>query len=296
MTLYKQSILLLFLAPPTSLLAQSHLQLETGLTLNDNSLPTQQNNLTNSADQTRLGVQLSLAGHWQKLNKDGGLSASLYADQDRALEKKNADLRQLTLQGQTLLALSPHWLSRTQLNANHYTHQQQPANSYQSLSLDQTWGYFADSGSGLDLNLALQQRRYNQNPSGSYEGQRYQLSSVYYFAAPSNRARWAAAITLQQFNASTPFYNSKQQQLSLSYGQWQWYKLQGNLSLQWLKNRYPNTQEQLNDTYQLLTVDAQYPLASQWHLSGSLTTGRYQPSNTTANTLLNAALALRLSF
>jgi len=277
--------------------AQNHLQLSSGLTASNSNLFSQKiNSLSNNnTAEQRLGLQLSISSHWQRLNNSGGLTVSAYAHQDSALENQNSDIQQLNLQGQKLLALNATWLSRTQLNGSHYDNQQRPSNSYQSLEAKQTLGYFSSNNSGWDLSIGLQQRTYPQNPSGTYNGQQFELGSVYYFANPLNTPRWAAAITLQQFNASDTFYNSNSQQLDLSYGQWQWHKLQGNVSFQWLQNQYPNTVGQLSDRYSLISLDGSYPITTQWQLTSTVTSGLYQASNTSARTIINAYLGLRLS-
>ncbi len=282
---------LLFLAST----AQSQQQLESGLSYNNANLLTSQNSTAQNSSSTepRLGLPVALSAQWQTLNPNGALSAALYAAHDSDLQKSNAAIQQLNGQLQKMLALNAIWLSRTAISSSLYTNQQQPANSYQALSINQTFGYFANNNSGWDLNLALQQRDYAQNPNGSYQGQQFELGAVHYFAAPANRPRWAAAITLQQFNASNTFYNSSSQQLNLSYGQWQWHQLQGNLSLQWLQNRYPNTAPQLSDRYSLLSLDGVYPISTEWQLTTTLSAGLYQDSNNSSRTILNAYFGLR---
>jgi len=277
--------------------AQSQQQLESGLSYNHSSLLASQNNTTqsNNATEPRFGLQIALSGQWQKLNPDGALSAALYAAHDTDLKNSDAAIQQLSGQLQKILAFNTSWLSRTALNGNLYDNQQQPANSYQALGINQTFGYFADNNSGWDINLGVQQRNYAQNPSGSYQGQQFELGVVHYFATSANQPRWAAALTLQQFNASNTFYNSNSQQLNLSYGQWHWQKLQGNFSLQWLQNHYPNTIPQLSDRYSLFSLDAFYPITSQWQLSTTLSGGLYQASNSNSRLLINAYFGLRTS-
>ncbi|MDQ7015743.1 MAG: hypothetical protein Q9N68_05125 [Gammaproteobacteria bacterium] len=275
--------------------AQNQMQLESGLTFSDNNLFNQQNNTPLALpDQPRLGLQIALAGHWQQFSNQGGLSASAYAYQDSALQQQNAQIQQLNLQAQKLLALSNNWLSRSQLTTRHYQNQQQPISSNLSFGLNHTFGYFANDNSGLDLTLGLQQRNYNHIPSGNYQGQQWESGAVYYFASPANHARWAAALTLQKFNASETFYNSVSQQFDLSYGQWQWQQLQGTLALQWQKNLYPNTARQLNETYTLLSVNSHYTLSNHWQLVSTLSSGQYQPNNDTPRSLLNAYLGLKI--
>lgn len=288
----------LLLAPllfPVAIIAQDHLQLDAGFTNSNSNLFTQQTPASQAGNPTeqRLGLQLSLTTHWQKITNSDGLTALAYLYQDWALTNKNSDIQQLSFQGQKLFALNPNWLSRTQINSNYYDNQQRPANSYQSLGINQTLGYFANNNSGWDLSFAIQQRSYPQNPTGSYQGQQFELGSVYYFSSPLSKPRWATAITLQQFNASDTFYNSLSQQLNLSYGQWHWQKLQGNVSLQWIKNRYPNTNAQLSETYSLFSLDTHYPLTPQWRLTTTLNGGSYQTSINTTRGILTMYIGLQ---
>ncbi len=316
--------------------AESSVYLDSGLSyINQQNLQSNQAiNTTGTVTTDRSGWLLGGRWGWQRFDSTGGYAANAQIRMDRGLGDAG-DIRAISIDGSWMHAIDLNWLTRLNLQVGDYQDDDQPAYNSQTAGGKLTLGWFGKQSSGLDLNIAWQQERYDDNPDMAYKGDRISFDGRYYFPRQYNHPYFSISAGSSRFDAGKmKRYSYDTTHITLAYNDWQWQKLQGGVQLSWRNNRFDaldsstietmghkaaemNTEMKMgsgnmsvpsprkfgnspnsaqNDTYFTVSLSFRYPFSKRWTLINTLNLGRYRSNLAADRPLVSTYLGIGFAY
>jgi len=285
----------LFLISPL-LFAGTHATIFSAYTyINDLGLSLQ--DAANNSTISRSGIKLGAQINWQNINYQGGTSASLFVNQDTDLND-NRNIRDVGFNIIKLQALSASWLLRSQFFSEQYQNEVLLSTGFNGLGAAAMLGYMGEKNSGIDIGLKWFHENHQQDAMDQYKTERSQLSLQYYVAAASNTAQWSVQLQLQNNQANDEARDYVSHLIGVSYKNWRWNDVIGNLSLQRREDNYRLSNPTARmDQLNFIALDLFKPLNKHSVFSVSLSGGFYDSNQITKNQTylqINIGLQTRL--
>ncbi len=212
---------------------------QTGVTYTNN-LEVQSGSGITPAEQTslnRAGAETAISLQRQSLDYTGGYVLEGTASLNKGLSGRQ-DITRVRGAVYRLAALTPDWLIRTGMEAEHYRNGDLPTGSYRGAGAEATLGHVGEAGAGTDIGFSVKREDHWQAADTPYKVNKQTLKLVHYFPHQPGQAYWSMEGAYQQTRSDDDSRDAASTLLGIQYNQWAVGALNGQVGLQWRQDDY----------------------------------------------------------